>query len=186
MKKTLVAIAAGLFAISTGSLADNSFNDRARVLSAKPIYETVSVNNPEQRCWNERVYHRTPGGSQSYTPTIAGAILGGAVGNQFGKGRGKDAMTVAGVILGASVGNDLGKHPDERSYATTERRCELVDHYQERRELVGYEVKYRYNGKIFWTQTDNHPGDTLPVRVSLEPVVERYSYNSRYDGGYDD
>lgn len=186
MKKTLVAIAVGLFAISTSSQAENSFYDTARVLKAKPIYETVSVNQPEERCWNERVTHRSRGYSKSYTPTIAGAIIGGAVGNQFGKGSGKDAMTVAGALLGASVGNDMGKHHGGRVYTTTERRCEVVDNYREHQEMVGYKVKYKYNGKVFWTQTQDHPGDTIQVRVMLEPTYQdSYSYNDTWNGNDD-
>ncbi|OOZ36216.1 hypothetical protein BOW51_08190 [Solemya velesiana gill symbiont] len=160
-------------AVSMSSQADNSYTDRARVIKAKPIYETVRVNHPEEQCWNERVYHRGRSHSDSYTPSIAGAIIGGAIGNQFGKGTGKKVMTVAGAALGASVGNDLSKR-HTRGYATTERRCEIVDHYTEQEELVGCKVKYKYNGKIFHTYTDHHPGKWIDVRVSVKPAHIRY------------
>ncbi|MES9869590.1 MAG: glycine zipper 2TM domain-containing protein [Sedimenticola sp.] len=173
MKKTVALVAIGLMAVSISGHADNSYTDRARVVKAKPIYETVRVNHPEEQCWNERVYHRGGGYSESYTPSIAGAIIGGAIGNQFGKGTGKKIMTVAGAALGASVGNDISKRPSRR-YATTERRCELVDHYTEQEELVGYRVKYKYNGKVFWTRTDDHPGKWIDVRVSVVPTHIRY------------
>ena len=148
------------------------FYDEARVISADPVYETVRVNDPETRCWNETVYHRRPHrSSDSYTPTIAGAILGGAVGHQFGKGDGKDVMTVAGALLGGSIGNDMGKKPVHgRRYATTEKRCETVDNYRERRELVGYNVNYKYRGKSYWTETDSDPGKYLKLRVSITPM----------------
>ncbi|MCW8947514.1 MAG: glycine zipper 2TM domain-containing protein, partial [Sedimenticola sp.] len=113
-------------------------------------------------------------------PSIAGAIVGGVVGNQFGKGKGKDAMTVAGVLLGASVGNDLGKRPG-RSYVTSERRCESVDNFREHEELVGYRVKYRYNGQVFHTRTSQDPGKFINVRVSVAPT-EGANYDFReYD-----
>jgi outer membrane lipoprotein SlyB len=51
-------------------------------------------------CWRERV------GSTTYTPEITGAIIGGAIGNQFGSGSGRDIATVAGAALGGSVGHD--------------------------------------------------------------------------------
>lgn len=150
----------------------NEFFDQAKVISASPIYETVRINDPETRCWNEEVYHRGyKTGSESYTPTIAGAILGGAVGNQFGKGDGKDVMTVAGMLLGGSIGNDLGKTPvRSRPYATTEKRCETVDNYRETRELVGYNVNYKYRGKSYWTETLSDPGQYLKLRVSFTPM----------------
>jgi len=149
-----------------------SFIDKAKVISASPIYETVRVNDPETRCWNEQVYHRGyKSQTESYTPTIAGAIVGGAVGNQFGKGDGKDVMTVAGMLLGGSIGNDLGKKPARgERYATTERRCETVDNYRETRELVGYNVNYKYRGESYWTETVSDPGKYLKLRVNITPM----------------
>ena len=40
------------------------------------------------------------------TIVCIGAIFGGAIGNQFGEGDGKDAMTLAGMFLGASLAHD--------------------------------------------------------------------------------
>jgi uncharacterized protein YcfJ len=149
----------------------NLFDDRARVIKAKPLYETVMVNHPETRCWNEEVsYYRTPSAG-SYTPVIAGAILGGVIGNQFGGGRGKDAMTAAGAVLGGSVGNDLRKQAvDPHRYVTTEERCETVDNYRETSELVGYNVQYSYRGNTYWTRTANDPGEYIKVSVSVMPA----------------
>ena len=177
MKKQTLLLAMSLAAAPMVTVAENSFHDKARVLSSEPLYETVRVNHPEERCWNEQVRHRGRARSDSYTPTIAGAIVGGVVGNQFGKGKGKDAMTVAGALLGASVGHDMGKTPG-RSYVTSERRCEVVDHFREHQELVGYQVKYRYQGQIFHTQTRHDPGKFLNVRVSVAPTGEGHG---RYD-----
>jgi uncharacterized protein YcfJ len=180
MKKITLLLAATLSTVTAVSMADNSFYDKARVLNSKPLYETVRVNHPEERCWNERVHHRGGSRSESYTPTIAGAIVGGVVGNQFGKGRGKDAMTVAGALLGASVGNDLGKKPG-RGYVTSERRCETVDNFREHEELVGYHVKYKYNGQVFHTRTQNDPGQYINVTVSVAPAESSGYDFRRYD-----
>ncbi len=51
-------------------------------------------------CWRE------PVGARTYTPEITGAIVGGAIGNQFGRGSGRDVATVAGAVLGGSLGHD--------------------------------------------------------------------------------
>ncbi len=177
MKKTIAAITIAMITMSGTAWSDNVFSDKARVISAKPIYETVRVNHPEERCWNEQVYRRDRGYSDSYTPSIAGAIVGGAGGNQFGKGSGKKVMTVAGALLGASVGRDISRSSDGRRYVTHERRCEVVDHYEEKEQLVGYRVKYKYNGQVFHTRTANDPGRWLEVRVSLQPT-EGYAYNN--------
>jgi hypothetical protein len=47
-----------------------------------------------------------PSAYRSYTPIIGGAIVGGLIGNQFGRGSGRKALTAAGVILGGSIGRD--------------------------------------------------------------------------------
>lgn len=39
----------------------------------------------------------------SDTESLAGAVAGGVIGNQFGKGDGKTAMTVLGAIVGGNV-----------------------------------------------------------------------------------
>ncbi|MEP3330936.1 glycine zipper 2TM domain-containing protein [Sedimentitalea sp.] len=38
--------------------------------------------------------------------TVAGALLGGAVGNQFGGGSGKDILTAGGAVAGGMAGNN--------------------------------------------------------------------------------
>ena len=40
----------------------------------------------------------------SSTEVAAGAVVGGAIGNQVGKGNGRKAMTVLGAIVGSSAG----------------------------------------------------------------------------------
>lgn len=42
--------------------------------------------------------------------TLAGAGIGGVLGNQVGKGNGRTAMTVLGVIGGAAVGSQVGQN----------------------------------------------------------------------------
>ncbi len=171
-------LAAGAVSADNGYESDNNYSAKGRVLKINPSYETVRVNYPEQRCWNERVRHRSSGGRDSYTPMIAGAIVGGVVGNQFGKGKGKDIMTAAGALLGGSVGNDMGRKSYRRGYTTNERRCETVDNFQEKRELTGYDVKYKYDGRTFWTRTDQRPGRYIDLAVSVAPTGGT-SYNFR-------
>jgi len=46
--------------------------------------------------------------------TAIGAITGGIIGNQFGKGSGKVAATLAGAVVGGIVGNEIGRSLDAR------------------------------------------------------------------------
>ncbi|MCR4300609.1 MAG: glycine zipper 2TM domain-containing protein [Sulfuricaulis sp.] len=53
---------------------------------------------------------------------VGGAVVGGAVGNQVGAGRGKDLATVAGAVGGAVAGNEIEKRAKStKSYAITVR-----------------------------------------------------------------
>jgi len=177
-KTAVVALGLSVFLTSINAVAGKSFYDKAKVVSVNPIYETVQISHPEERCWKERVHHRGWGHRGSYTPVIAGAIVGGVVGNQFGGGHGRDALTVAGALLGASVGNDLAKQGRRRGHVRVERHCETVDIYKEEEVLAGYRVKYRYHGKVFTTRTDTHPGKRIKVRVGVEPAP-KYAYKGR-------
>jgi surface antigen len=55
-----------------------------------------------------------PDASKADTGTLFGAITGGIIGNQFGKGSGKVASTFAGAVVGGIVGNSIGRDLDER------------------------------------------------------------------------
>jgi len=177
MNRQLVGLVLGsaIVAVSAGALADAGFFVRAKVVRAEPVYETRQSAYPEERCWNEQV--RRGGGTGSYTPTIAGAILGGVAGNQFSKGKRRDALTLAGALLGASIGHDYTRRGPGRSYVTTERRCEQVERYREEKHLLGYDVTYRYRGRLFTTRSSSHPGKNIQVRVQVEPVQD-YAYSS--------
>ena len=46
--------------------------------------------------------------------TVVGAVAGGLIGNQFGKGSGKVLATVAGAVVGGLVGSEIGKSMDKQ------------------------------------------------------------------------
>ena len=53
---------------------------------------------------------------------VGGAVVGGALGNQVGEGRGKDLATVAGLVGGAFAGNEIEKRAKSiKSYSVTVR-----------------------------------------------------------------
>jgi uncharacterized protein YcfJ len=167
---TAVTISISALAFSGAAVSEHGFIDHAKVIEAQPLYETVAVANPVTECWTETV-NRSSYRPGAYIAPIAGGIVGGVVGHQFGKGRGKTALTVAGTLLGASVGHGLG-HSSYPQRPTVEhvRQCETVNHYEQQQQLVGYRVKYRYEGQTYYTQTTEHPGKQLPVRVNVYPA----------------
>jgi outer membrane lipoprotein SlyB len=54
----------------------------------------------------ERISHRSRhyGGG-----TLVGALVGGALGNQIGKGDGRKAATIGGAVVGGAVGHNIEK-----------------------------------------------------------------------------
>ena len=70
-----------------------------------------------------------PAGDGSATNELVGALFGGAIGNSFGKGDGKDAMTLFGALMGASLAHDdeLKNNPGTRTVTV----CDVQTRYEE-------------------------------------------------------
>jgi uncharacterized protein YcfJ len=147
----------------------DGYRDTAKVIDVDPVYRTVEVTEPERSCWEEEVDHYVPD-ERRYTGTVLGGIIGGVVANSVsrGRGRGKDAATLAGTLLGGAIGHDLTRTGySGRVVTSREHRCEVIQHTYEEERLQGYDVTYRYKGRIFHTFTREHPGDRIPVNVSV-------------------
>jgi hypothetical protein len=54
---------------------------------------------------------------------VAGAVIGGILGNQIGSGSGRTAATVGGAVVGGLVGNEVSR---DRHGNRIEQRCERV------------------------------------------------------------
>jgi len=160
----------------------NQTYDYAKVVSVEPVYETYEVNKPVQHCYDEqvRVYDdRRYKRYDSKTPEIVGGIIGGAIGNRIGKrggGKARDVATVVGAVLGGSIARDVKhKNRSQRHYGghghyKTVERCETRDSYSTHKELVGYDVTYKYRGNVFHSKFAEHPGDQIKVQVTVNPV----------------
>jgi len=154
---------------------NSSFEDTARVTHVEPLYTSVRVATPQREC-SQRSYRRNDHSQKSYTSTIAGSIVGGVVGNQFGGGSGKKIMTVAGALLGGSVGRDLGYQSPSSSYSNYDRgeECHVTQRYHQEERINGYSVTYRYQGQLYTTEMGRHPGKRIPVEVSVRPSRNYY------------
>lgn len=153
------------------------FDDSARVTHVEPIYTSVRVSSPQRECRNHNSHRSNYQSRESYTTTIAGGIVGGVLGNQFGGGNGKKILTVAGALLGGSIGRDLGyQQPQTR---TTSRynhgeECHMVQTYHQEQRVDGYNVTYRYQGQTYTSRMDYDPGRRLPIEVSVRPRRNYY------------
>jgi uncharacterized protein YcfJ len=148
--------------------ADTDFYDYAPVLDAIPIVEEIEV--PVQREHCQRVHVPARHGRYSYTPTIVGGIIGGAIGSQIGSGDRRRVAAIAGTLLGASIGNDF-QHHHRRVSRRPVQRCEVIEEYDTQEQVVGYRVKYRYQGHTFVTRMTEDPGEEVRIRVSLRPAT---------------
>ncbi len=175
MMKSLLTAIPGLAvaACSTAPSRDAGlvYGDMAEVTRVVPLYQPVQVARPVNRCWTERVAHAT-GPRTNAGATLAGGLIGGVIGSTLGRRRGQVPFTVAGALAGAAIGRSF-RRPDYAApvYASRDvERCTTVNHYEQRQQVIGYRVDYRYAGQTFTTQTRHHPGRYIRMRVRVDPV----------------
>ncbi|MEJ2609926.1 MAG: glycine zipper 2TM domain-containing protein [Candidatus Thiodiazotropha sp.] len=176
MNKIMLITGTLLFTLSMTITAEgrDHYRDTARVIDVEPVYRTVEISEPERNCWDEEV-SRYRQNEKDYTPTVLGGIIGGVVAHSVsrGRGRGRDAATLAGTLLGGAIGHDLSRERRGGHYTTSyERRCEVTHHTRNEERLMGYDVTYRYKGRVFTTFTKEHPGDRIPVKVDVRPEYD--------------
>jgi uncharacterized protein YcfJ len=176
-----LATAALLLGLATQAVADHDdyrkagpVYDYADVVSSQPIVRYVTVRTPVQECWEDVEYYtvneRPPGAGGR---TLAGAIIGGVIGHQFGSGRGNDAATVAGTLIGATVGNQSAYkngHYGAVQYSRPVKRCETSYRNHQEERIDGYQVVYRYHGQKYATRMPHDPGQKIRVRVDIRPA----------------
>jgi uncharacterized protein YcfJ len=146
----------------------------ADVLRVDPVYEANTQAIPSGECYEEQVIEPASvefDNSKRTGATVLGAIIGGILGNRFGKGDGRKVATAAGVVAGGVVGNNLvvGQPGNAPKY-TTRRRCPGDDAPNGPRRVVAYDVEYRYRGEIYTTRMSSDPGDRMRVRVTVTPA----------------
>ncbi len=178
MKRLVIA---SLFATGLLGAHAETYTDNARVRSAEPQYENINV--PRNECSSHWINERSSysGGERQergYGGAIVGGLAGGVLGNQIGGGRGKDAATVLGAVLGAMTGDRLENRDqrgqyDNGQYENVRRevtRCRTV--YDTQTRITGYNVAYEYRGQRYTTFMRSNPGNSLPVRVTVDPIEQ--------------
>lgn len=150
------------------------FMARAKVISSRPIYE--SVNEPRRECWTETVGYESRGyrSSSNTMPTIVGAVAGGLLGSAVGKGNGKVAAAAVGAATGAVVGNRWNENDGYHDSRPRQvERCRTVDNY--RQVVRAYDVRYRYQGREYTTQLPYNPGKWVALDVNFNVVDDHRS-----------
>lgn len=77
-------------------------------------------------CKNVEV-QRSSKDSNRIIGTATGAVVGGLLGNQVGKGNGKKVATVGGAVAGGLIGRKVqGDSQERKGDRVVERRCERI------------------------------------------------------------
>ena len=134
----------------------------AEVLDVVPVRKSYST--PREVCEQVTRVHEVPQQDPDrVTGKLLGAVIGGVVGHQFGGGRGKDAATAGGAILGGMIGDKVQRDRQQaKRYTTTENHCYSVNDTREK--IIGYDVSYRYDGRVEVIRLGYQPETRVPVR----------------------
>src|SRR5512140_1629628 len=164
-----LALVCSLAAAVAGVHAE-TYIDNARVRTVDPQYETVSM--PRNECSTQVVseVQRTEAAPQ-YGGAVVGGVAGALLGNQVGRGHGREAATAVGAVVGALTGDRMANGEEQVQYQEVPREvtsCRTVNDVQTR--VAGYRVDYEYHGQSYTTMLHDNPGPTLQVRVSVDPV----------------
>jgi len=206
MKRLAIAVAATVTAIAPAAFAqydrydryDNRYDsryekrdysgERARVLEARPLYESTAAQR--QECWNSRSGHyeavRDPDGNsndkRNLAGTIIGGIAGGVLGHQVGSGRGNTAATVGGAALGAYAGNRIQDHRNDDNQSDLDKsNCRVV---ADSGSAQAFDVRYSWQGREYVARMDHDPGRFVELGRDVNPDGTPYStvansYSSR-------
>jgi len=166
-KKLILAAAAGMTLVACGS--DPYSYSEPRYVSSSTYYNGNGAYNDFGRVVAIDVVRG--GGRSTGAGAVVGGIVGGVLGHQIGSGRGNDAATAAGALIGAN-------HAAANSYRSgrvverevIETRCETVRDARYESRLEGYDVTYRYQGRLYQTRTNYDPGKRIRVRVEVTPA----------------
>jgi uncharacterized protein YcfJ len=137
-----------------------------RVINVEPMVRYVTVDRPRQECYDD--YARQPAFGVT-GQTIAGGVIGAAIGRQFGAGSGRDLATALGATAGAVIANQRAQR-NQGFRDVPVQRCEVVNDRSTEQVIDGYLVTYAYQGRSYTTRTATPPGDRIELAVDVRPV----------------
>ena len=157
MKKLIVMITGAVMLFSSVAMANAHHKNKtmrvqAEVTSSTPITQQVVQKVPEQQCSivDVPIYSQ---GNASTGDVLAGAIIGGVIGNQFGKGKGNDAATVLGAIIGADTANKKNGNKTIVGYKQVQ-QCNTIYIETVADKIVGYQSTFKTTeGEVYTFQT---------------------------------
>ena len=155
--------------LSTQLVIAGSFTDYATVTSVEKVYKQYRVEEPYQECYIKEALQNQ--GDGSATNELFGAVVGGAIGNQFGEGDGNDAMTLFGALMGASIANDMEKTNSTGQVVVSQEVCENKVRQRIEKRLSHYKVYVEYEGREVSFISKKRPfDDVIKVKVTISSL----------------
>ena len=160
MKKLIVMITGAVMLFSSVAMANahhinKTVRVQAEVVSSTAITQQVVQKIPEQQCRIVDVPIYSTQNNATTGDVIVGAIIGGAIGNQFGKGKGNDAATVLGAIIGADSVNKKNSSKTIVGYKQVN-QCNTIYIETVADKIVGYTTSMKTTeGETYTFQTSS-------------------------------
>ena len=157
MKRVSRAIVAALGLSVAGSafayLGDGSYFDYARVQRVDRLLVSADVPRARQECWDEPRSEYHPGADyrrEIIEPSDDADVI--------------DENGIGDAGFADVDGADVVEH-DGYSTTTSRRVCQTRTEQAEARQVVGYDVVYRYRGEDYHERLDHDPGRSVRVHV---------------------
>ena len=157
MNKLIVAVTGMVMLFSSVAMASAHHKNKtvrvqAEVVSSTAITQQVVQKVPEQQCnlVDVPIYSQ---GNASTGEVFTGAVIGGLLGNQVGKGKGNDAATVLGAIIGADIANKKNGNKTIVGYKQVQ-QCNTIFIETVANKIVGYSTSFKTTeGETYTFQT---------------------------------
>lgn len=132
----------------------------------KPFTKKVKVG---EQCYEDTVEIDVKCGNTDTNSigidTLIGATIGVVIGNQIGKGNGRDAARIVGGLGGAYAANNMNRQKTCKTYETVT-RCEPKYEYKTEHRTIGYNNCAMIDGVKYCKQT-KEPIDYLTVKRTV-------------------
>jgi uncharacterized protein YcfJ len=134
--------------------------DRERLYEANVTSVRAIVGAADQRCWIEREHVRS---GPNVGGALAGAVIGGILGHQVGRGDSRDVARIGGAVAGGAIGANVGRGGGYQDV----QRCTTI----QSQAPSYWDVTYHFRGREYHVQMTNPPGPTVLVNNQGEPRV---------------
>lgn len=150
----------------------NGSSMMVRVISSTPNLERITETR-QQCSYETQQVVQPPVASQAGMSGTGGALLGalagGLLASQVGKGNGKHVAIAAGSATGALIGKNMAEQSGSTaSYPSySQQQVQVCRPVSVQREQVrDYTVRYAYQGQEYTVNLPQHPGEWLKLTVS--------------------